>query len=693
MIETIVGAILAALGTTAIASPILAAAITGVLYIGTSLGLSLLSSLFYKKPDYPKPDDVQQQTKNAIAPRYRHYGRVKASGNWVFANTESGNFHKVLAIGQGPVDGIEEFWVDDYQVTRNATTGLVTTGVPVDGDNKEYANNVRIFYRLGTGTDTAYSELTSAFSSWTSDHRGRGIVSLYATQFAVGQNDYMSLFPSGINTNYRVVMRGVPIENPVTYAMEWDDNSASIIRDYLYHEDGLRLPKSLLMTPLAIAGWQTAFNKCNVEYALKAGGTEPRYRSWGTYSLEEKCADVLNRMLLACDGRLMITPDAGLTLDIGDIPENLVVIDDSMIVGFSELGRGYDIMATANTIRATYTSPLPADDYQSTDADPWVDAADVSLRGELATSYEYPMVPSHSQCRRLMKLAAYRSNPEWVGQFTCNVKALRAFGERYCRIVFPAFGLDEVFEIQNFNFNFGENGILETVTMQVNSMPAEAYEWDATQEEGDAPDNSGVGTIKGIPVPTNFTASIFRKEVNGQFFPYALLSFDPAPSAALVVEAQGKLVSESNWTPIAVSTGATEAQSFLLTDGAQYEFQVRYRSLSAGDWTSSVLLTAVADPTAPGVIKSLVVTGGVGKVNTSWQSPNSANFSATNIRRNTTNNESTATLVRTEYGAANFPFTWTNTPLAAGTYYYWFKARNASGVESASVASGPITVT
>ena len=55
MIETIVGAILAALGTTAIASPILAAAITGILYVGTSLGLTLLSSLFYKKADYPKP--------------------------------------------------------------------------------------------------------------------------------------------------------------------------------------------------------------------------------------------------------------------------------------------------------------------------------------------------------------------------------------------------------------------------------------------------------------------------------------------------------------------------------------------------------------------------------------------------------------------------------------------------------------
>lgn len=695
MVETLVLSIIASLGVTSVAvSNIIYLALTGLFYVGSSLGLSLLSSLFYKKDKGPTPEDVQQQTKNAVAPRHRHYGRVKVSGNWAFANTEQGNFHKVLAIGQGPIDAIEEFWVDDFLATRDDSTGLVTVGTPVDGDTKNYANKVRILYRLGTPTTLYYSELASVFPSlWTNAHRGRGVVSLYATQYAVGQNDYMTFFPSGINTNYRVVLRGAILENPVTYAMAWDDNSASVIRDYLYHEDGLRLPKSLVMTPLAIEGWQTAYNKCEAAINLKAGGTEPRYRSWGSYSLEEKCADVLNRMLLSCDGRLMITPDAGLTLNIGDIPENPVVIDSSMIVGFTELGRGHDIMTTANVVRATYTSPTGADDYQSTDADPWIDTVDVGLRGELATSYDFPMVPSHSQCRRLMKLAAYRSNPSWVGQFTCNVKALRAFGERYCRIVFPSFGIDEIFEIQNFNFDFGENGILNTISVQVSSLPAEAYSWDADQEEGDAPETSGIGTGLGIPDVTGFGVTVQRKAINGSYFPYAVLEFDPAPSDAIVVEAQGKLTTDTTWTPIAVSVGASSADSFTLEDGRQYQFQVRYRSLSAGNWTTPITVTAVADTTPPGPITALVVTGDVGKVDTSWQSPNSSNFAATNIYRSLTNVESSAVLIHTEWGASNFPFTWLNTGLAPGTYYYWFKAKNWSGIESTSVASGPITVT
>jgi len=115
---------------------------------------------------------------------------------------------------------------------------------------------------------------------------------------------------------------------------------------------------------------------------------------------------------------------------------------------------------------------------------------------------------------------------------------------------------------------------------------------------------------------------------------------------------------------------------------------------SAGDWSASVVLTAVADPTAPGVISALVVTNDDvnNEIDISFQSPNSANFAATNIYRNTINNEGTATLIRTEYGAANFPFTYTDAS-GVGSFYYWFRARNYSGVESASVASGLITVT
>lgn len=170
----------------------------------------------------------------------------------------------------------------------------------------------------------------------------------------------------------------------------------------------MRLPASIIGTPLAQAGWVAAFNRAAQAIALAAGGTEPRYRLWGSYQLNERPADVLGRMLQSCDGRLVPTPDGGLTLDIGTWAEPTVVLGPDAITGFSELGRGRDVLTTANTIRATYLEPNQ--DYQAADADPWADEDDVSERGEISSDLQFHMSPSHSQTRRLMKLAYYRAN-------------------------------------------------------------------------------------------------------------------------------------------------------------------------------------------------------------------------------------------------------------------------------------------
>lgn len=78
---------------------------------------------------------------------------------------------------------------------------------------------------------------------------------------------------------------------------------------------------------------------------------------------------------------------------------------------------------------------------------------DVSERGEIAIDVSFIMAPTHSQARRLMKLAWYRANPNWIGVFECNLKALAAIGERFVRIVYPLFGINEVFEVQDIRLN------------------------------------------------------------------------------------------------------------------------------------------------------------------------------------------------------------------------------------------------
>ncbi|MFU0503663.1 phage tail protein [Pseudaminobacter sp. NGMCC 1.201702] len=578
-IEGIVFSTLLATGSSLAGSAFAIAAITGAVSIGLSVGLSYLAASIFA-PKAPKPEDVQQSVRQPAAPRVRHYGRVKVSGPWVFAEAKAGYFYKLLAIGQGPIDGIEQYWLDDNNVVLDGS-GNVT-------DSSWQSNSgplVNIQTRLGASIETAHGLLTNAFPEWTSAHPGDGVASLCVRQAPVEAEFYAGAFPNGINTNYRLVIRGAKVKNPVTSATGWNDNAAAVIRDYVTHADGMRLPESIVSTPQAQAGWVTAYNRAAAPIATKTG-SEPRYRLWGSYSLEERPADVLGRMMASCDGRLVPTADGGLTLDIGEWQEPTVTLDENTIVGFSEVGRGRDILTTANTIRAKYLDP--GQDYQGADADPWVDAADVSDRGEIATDMEFIMAPSHSQARRLMKLAAFRANPSWVGQFQCNLGGLAAFGERFVRISYPAFGINSVFEVQDFRFNIGEGGILAGVTLQVQSMPSAAYSWDAAQEEGDAPVYDETEVDNTVPVPAAPTVDILTG-------PIARLSFSPSPSAILDIEARYKLTSFSSWNSITVTKGATTADSSTLVEDEEYEFQLRYVTEKGrpGEWSASTI--AIAD--------------------------------------------------------------------------------------------------
>jgi hypothetical protein len=555
-----------------------------LLNIGLSVGLSALASTLFR-PQQPKPEDVQQSFKQPTAPRIRHYGRVMMSGPWVFAEAKNGIFHKVIALGVGPFDAIEEVWVDDKNVTGKIDAKGRVQLWPWTGSGHD--SLLRIQYRLGEARETAYAPLAGTFSEWTAEHRGDGVASLFASQFASSQEYYLKRFPNGINTNYRVVARTSKVKNPVTGAVAWSDNAAAVIRDYMTHKDGMRLPENLFNTPMAQAGWIAAFNRANEAIAIKAGGTEPRYRLWGSYRLDERPADVVGRMINCCDGRIVPTPDGGLTLDIGNWQEPSVIIDADAIVGFSDLGRGRDIMTTANTIRATFLDP--SQDYQAADADPWVDEADVLERGEIAKDVQFNMAPSHSQARRLMKLEWFRANPSWVGTFTCNLRGLAAFGERFVRIRYPLFGINSVFEVQDFRFILGEGGIVQGVTLQVQSMPETAYQWDPEQE-GTAPVSNHTKVDDELPIPS-------PPKVAFKSGPVANLTFPPSPSPILSYHVRTKKRSDHEWqvsSPLANrATSFTTAQ---LAEDTKYEFQLALATERGrlGEWSASTVATTPA---------------------------------------------------------------------------------------------------
>lgn len=588
--------------------------------LALSVGLSYLSSALFA-PKQPKPEDVQTSVKNPTAPRQRHYGRVKTSGPWVFGESKWGNFYKVIALGTGQLDAIEELWIDDSVVTVDSSGNVQET--PWQFRPGDY--RLVIQTRLGLATETHYADLEAVFPEWDDSHVGNGVASLFAIQKAVGAESLSDFFPNITNTSYRAVVRGSKVYNPSTGTTIWSDNAAAVIRDYASHSDGARLPASLFTTTQATAGWLTAYERAAVAIDKKAGGTENAYRLWGSYTFNERPADVLGRMLQCADARFVPTPDGGVTLDIGTWAEPTVTLDEDTIVSFQDVSRGRDILTTANVISATYMSPTH--DYQATDADRWIDEDDVSERGEIVSEMSFNMSPSHGQTRRLMKLSAYRAKPNWVGTFTCNLPGLAAFGERFVRITYPLFGIDEVFEVQDFRFDIGEGNILRTVTLVVQSMPQEAYDWDADAEEGTEPISETTTVDRTIPVPDAPDFDTTRITISGQQVPYGVITFDEAPDG-LTVEGRYKRTADSDWIVIAIDPDSTTAQFGALWDGEEYEAQIRYVTITGrqGEWSAGATETPVADQTAPGNCTSITVTGGNGGATVAYTTPVAGNI-------------------------------------------------------------------
>jgi len=676
--------IVSAIGT--VSAAITAAGIVGkiALYAGLTALSYAAQRAFQKKPTQPAPEDVQQSVKQGVQPRIRHYGRVKASGPWMFAGTESGDFHKVIAIAHGEIDAVESLWIDDNQVTVDGS-GVVAAA--------PHNSKLIIQYTTGQASETAFPDLVSKFSDYTTNHKGNGIALLYAQQLAVSQSAYFKTFPNGVNSVYLAVLRGTKVYNPYTATTAWSDNAALVIRDYMISSDGMRLPSALVSTALANSGWIVAYNKCNEDVDLDAGGTEKRYRIWGSHTLQEPPGDVIARMLRACDGRLMPTPDGGVKLVVKTYSEPSVTITADDVTEITELCSGFDIEQRPNTIRASYTETNVG--YQTADADPWADDADVTARGIEVRDIDLIMSPSHTQTRRLMKREFYRANPRWTGKFSLNKGGMALIGETACRVVLAEYGINHVFEINDLSLDVGEGNVIVGVTVDLTEIPSAAFDWDETTEEGVAPVSTVTTDGTTIPVPTGFTVTMY-----GGAGPYAVLEADTPPSLSLRLEGRYKPTAGSEWFAVQASniSDTTSLQTPTLTDGTEYEFQIRHVSISqtAGAWTSSILRTAVSDSVAPAVIISpAAAAGGTGEVDLTWTTPNSANYSRVVVRRNSVDVEGGAAEIADSpiYGAANTAGALTETGLAAGDYYYWLYAANASGVESAGVATGVVTAT
>ena len=185
-------------------------------------------------------------------------GRTAAGGNIVYRNTWGRNNRylgvlEVLSIG-GPVEDIEEFWVNGEQVPSFTGTPPAATG--------NYADFIWQYEKLGDHNETAFTFTAADWDGetppgWTSAHKLSGMAKVF-TIFRWKKTAENPKFPGGMPKHY-TVLKGVKAYDPrkdSTYpggsgshrlatpsTWEWTENPYLIALKWLYglYANGVRV--------------------------------------------------------------------------------------------------------------------------------------------------------------------------------------------------------------------------------------------------------------------------------------------------------------------------------------------------------------------------------------------------------------------------------------------------------------------
>ena len=490
-------------GAIAIATATVNVAINATIAVGASLAFA---------PSIPSPESARSTRKQAIPDRVSGYGRVRVGGAYMLWEAVNEYAYIVLAQLDGYSDAVETLYMNDQVET-------VIGGWVQQGSDLRYGVNsdlVQILYRNGLPTETRYSQITDT-SLWPADARGDGIASLMMIAKSSSKEKFLRDYPNGLPIpstvrraqlcwDPRLGARGTingDGDKIASATWQWTDNPILILLDYKTSGSGGPGYDIARFLP-RIADWITAANVCDEAVALKAGGTEKRYRAGGTYLHSTADADVTATILATCDGWFGQDIDGNYTVQAGKYYAPTVTITADHIVGM-QVSQGKRDEESTNEVIVSFTDPVF--DYTEVETDPiQTHEYAVPIRSQRLS---LPWVQSNSQAQRLGKIALYKAQAPISGTIIVTLDGLRAWGERRISIQCdPSESVvmsDIVIDIQPITLNPDF-----TVSIPFVSCDPTAYDWDPMVDGGEGPGDDTSPLPQPIPIPEIFQAYAFE---------------------------------------------------------------------------------------------------------------------------------------------------------------------------------------
>lgn len=640
--------------------------------------------------DTPSPDAAQGSMKQTIPPRIVAYGYGKLPAQLMLWEAKDNYAYDVGALNWGQVESIDEVWTHDHILN----IGLDGWAIPSPETYGNGFQQIHVETRLGLPTETPYSNIVTALGPsgvWTNNHRGDGIASLGVDFHHDKKENLLDDYPNGA-PSWSAVGSWSLIWDPRDDSHTASRNTGLHILDLLTRADGFNESFEHTIAPV-LDHWLGELDICDEPIPLKAGGFVPRYESFVYRALSDDPQEALEKLLTACDGRLLMDENGCWKLWVGKYRAPTVFLTEEDIVGYDVAGdaSSEDVV---NELVPSFKSP--AHKWNMVATDPWQDASDVEMRGKIQTSpMQLEAVTNNSQARRLAKREMSRLLSPLKGRLDCKLSADRACGERWVGIDFAELGLTgAVIEVED-----GGQTAFSSLSVVIPFTLADpnADAWNAATEEGDGPQLTDRVNREALAQPAILDVTPFLDSIGGSDGTRLNIEATGPAREDITWSARWRVTGSSSWvegnyvdidpgSPVVLETGFVAADAL--------EVQVAYTtgggSLSPWSDTETVDATTISSVAAPSNLTASSPSAGVLRVG--YRDP-AQPVAYCIVRTNTSPSLTGATATPERPPAGVYTPQSVDLTRAAGSYYVWVTAYDEDDNPSADLGpAGPVTV-
>ncbi len=637
-----------------------------------AIGLSALASALTPSPNFPPPSE-----------RMANFAQPNAYAEWVLGRARKGGLlgftgfqnstdkvtgakgkkrHYSPILAAHPCHQIVTHYLDEREVEVDAN-GTVTTA-PMSGYYR-----IRPF--LGGPWQVADAELKNAFAEITDAHDFAGLTGAHVWAKRPSQSKLTEIYPNGRQGAYTPVLDGAnSVFDPRTGTTGFTRNGALLTAYWLTQILGRSVDWSEVAEEADV---------CDIAVSNAEGGRQPKWRIDGTLSDDQEFEDQRAQIAAACDTWMYERADGSVGFKVGRFQEPTLTLSDEDLLSI-EIVEGRWGRGAPTEIAAKYIEP--ANNWRELPSGTIVlDTSARQVRDEPALY----LVSSHNQAARVINRIARVKRAQYQIKATLSLVGYLLRGHRFVRI--QTLGIDKVFEVGELWRN--EGGL--SFDLVANSVEPEDFDFDAATQEPTRPEFKGVINDDSVEAVSGFVG--VAKDGGSLRFDWA------AQDESLTQQIRIRPAGTSDWQEMNVTDGQSFWRVTGLVDGISYEAEIRNRTSAnrSGDWSGAITVKVIANSTPPAALDSFMATESAGDVDIDLDAPNDANYYATRIYRASygagysgSYNINAASVIRTEYGLAGNPDSYTDSGLTKGHYAYWGVPINASGVAGAT--SGPDTI-